>query len=60
MVQWLEFHTSHAGGRVQSLVRELRSHMLCSEIKTNKQTLSYRQTNRICEDKGPTPGHTVR
>ena len=32
-VQWLRLHTSNAGTQVQALIRELRSHMLCSLAK---------------------------
>jgi len=32
-IQWLRLHASNAGPRVPSLVRELRSHMLCRVAK---------------------------
>ena len=37
MVQWLRLHASHARTQVKSLVGELRSHMLCSEVKKKKK-----------------------
>ena len=38
VVQWLRFHGPHAGGTwVQSLVRELRSHMPCGTAKKKKK-----------------------
>ena len=33
LVHWLSLHLSMQGALVQSLVRELRSHMLCSVAK---------------------------
>ena len=40
MVQWLRLHISNSGCEVWSLVRELRSHMLCSMAK-NKNLLGF-------------------
>ena len=37
VVQGLRLRASTAGAWVQSLVGELRSHMLCGSAKTNKQ-----------------------
>ena len=40
MVQWLKLHTSNARmqrERVQSLVGELRSHMLCDAVQKKKK-----------------------
>ena len=40
MVQWLRLHISNSGCEVWSLVRELRSHVLCSRAK-NKNLLGF-------------------
>ena len=37
VVQWLRFHASYPGAQVQSLVRELRSHMSGGQIKKKKK-----------------------
>ena len=44
LVQWLRICTSAIGGLVQSLVRELRSHMLCSAAAKKKKK---RARNRV-------------
>ena len=36
VAQWVRLHASNAGDVPYSLVRELRSHMLCSKNKTIK------------------------
>ena len=41
MVQWLRLHLPMQGARVQSLARELRSHMPCSVAKTKKMYIDY-------------------
>ena len=45
VVQWLGLHTSTAGARVQSLVRELRSHKPCSAAKGEKKGLKLYRDN---------------
>ena len=40
MVQWLRLHLPMQGEQVQSLARELRSHMLCSVAKAKKCILT--------------------
>ena len=42
MAQWLRLHASHARTQVKSLVGELRSHMLCSEVKKKKRKKTQR------------------
>ena len=37
VVQWLRVHASYPGAQVQSLVRELRSHMSGGQIKKKKK-----------------------
>ena len=37
MVQWLGLHTKNAGSQIQSLVRELRSHLLHGAAKKFKK-----------------------
>ena len=43
MVQRLRLQASNAGVWVQSLVRELRSHMLCSVVKLKKKQTKKKQ-----------------
>ena len=38
-VQWLRLHTSNAGIRIQSLIRELRSHKPHGKTKKKKKVL---------------------
>ena len=39
VVHWLEFSTFSAVAQVQSLVRELRSHKLCSTAEKKRKTV---------------------
>ena len=47
MVPWLRCHTSNIEGTAQSLVRELRSHMVCSQKKKKKNFESHWSKPRI-------------
>ena len=46
VVQWIRLHASTAGMRVQFLVRELRSHMLCGVAKQQKTKHKRKQTKQ--------------
>ena len=52
MVQWLGLGTLLPWPWVQSMVRELRSHKLCSVAKKNKLIKNYKKKKKREREKG--------